>query len=65
MLLLTSSFHLLPRSLQAEQASLSHVVDLLSLIVVTAIWALCPGDILAVVGGWAKDKLTEVRYYYS
>uniref|UniRef100_A0A3B5LHH7 Metalloendopeptidase OMA1, mitochondrial n=1 Tax=Xiphophorus couchianus TaxID=32473 RepID=A0A3B5LHH7_9TELE len=43
----------------AEQASLSHVVDLLSLIVVTAIWALCPGDILAVVGGWAKDKLTE------
>ncbi|XP_007550656.1 metalloendopeptidase OMA1, mitochondrial-like isoform X1 [Poecilia formosa] len=46
----------------AEQASLSHVVDLLSLIVVTAIWALCPGDSLALVGGWAKDKLTELMF---
>ncbi|KAM4740147.1 metalloendopeptidase OMA1, mitochondrial isoform 3-T4 [Anableps anableps] len=47
---------------QAEQASLSHVVDLLSLILVTAIWALCPGDSLAVLGGWAKDKLTELMF---
>ncbi|KAM4740145.1 metalloendopeptidase OMA1, mitochondrial isoform 2-T3 [Anableps anableps] len=46
----------------AEQASLSHVVDLLSLILVTAIWALCPGDSLAVLGGWAKDKLTELMF---
>uniref|UniRef100_A0A3Q2GL65 Metalloendopeptidase OMA1, mitochondrial n=1 Tax=Cyprinodon variegatus TaxID=28743 RepID=A0A3Q2GL65_CYPVA len=49
----------------AEQASLSHVVDLLALILVTAIWALCPTDSLALLGGWAKDKLIEVRYYYS
>ncbi|XP_012721900.2 metalloendopeptidase OMA1, mitochondrial [Fundulus heteroclitus] len=46
----------------AEQASLSHVVDLLSLVLVTAIWALCPGDSLAVLGGWAKDKLTELMF---
>ncbi|MED6287008.1 metalloendopeptidase [Characodon lateralis] len=46
----------------AEQASLSHVVDLLSLILVTAIWALCPGDSLALLGGWAKDKLMELMF---
>uniref|UniRef100_A0A1A8HSM5 Metalloendopeptidase OMA1, mitochondrial n=3 Tax=Nothobranchius TaxID=28779 RepID=A0A1A8HSM5_NOTKU len=46
----------------AEQASLSHIVDLLSLILVTAIWALCPGDFLALLGGWAKDKLTELMF---
>lgn len=46
----------------AEQASLSHVVDLLSLILVTAIWALCPRDSLAVLGGWAKDKLMELMF---
>ncbi|XP_013883286.1 metalloendopeptidase OMA1, mitochondrial [Austrofundulus limnaeus] len=46
----------------AEQASLSHVVDLLSLLVVTAIWVLCPADSLAVLGGWAKDKLTELIF---
>ncbi|XP_061593086.1 metalloendopeptidase OMA1, mitochondrial isoform X2 [Cololabis saira] len=46
----------------AEQASLSHVVDLLSLILVTAIWAMCPGDSLAVLGSWAKDKLTELMF---
>ncbi|KAM9762313.1 metalloendopeptidase OMA1, mitochondrial isoform 1-T1 [Menidia menidia] len=46
----------------AEQASLSHVVDLLSLILVTAIWAMCPADSLAVLGQWAKDKLTELMF---
>ncbi|XP_041862351.1 metalloendopeptidase OMA1, mitochondrial isoform X2 [Melanotaenia boesemani] len=46
----------------AEQASLSHVVDLLSLILVTAIWAMCPGDSLAVLGQWAKDKITELIF---
>uniref|UniRef100_A0A1A7X1B5 Metalloendopeptidase OMA1, mitochondrial n=2 Tax=Iconisemion striatum TaxID=60296 RepID=A0A1A7X1B5_9TELE len=46
----------------AEQASLSHVVDFLSLILVTAIWALFPGDFLALLGGWAKDKLTELMF---
>ncbi|XP_037830180.1 metalloendopeptidase OMA1, mitochondrial isoform X2 [Kryptolebias marmoratus] len=46
----------------AEQASLSHVVDLLSLILLTAIWVLCPGDSLALLGGWAKDKLTQLMF---
>lgn len=45
---------------QAEQASLSHVVDLLSLILLTAIWAVCPRDSLAVLGHWVQSKLTEV-----
>ncbi|TKS74911.1 Metalloendopeptidase OMA1, mitochondrial [Collichthys lucidus] len=36
----------------AEQASLSHVVDLLSLILLTAIWAVCPRDSLALLGQW-------------
>ncbi|XP_038162860.1 metalloendopeptidase OMA1, mitochondrial isoform X2 [Cyprinodon tularosa] len=50
--------------LPAEQASLSHVVDLLALILVTAIWALCPTDSLALLGGWAKDKLIELMFHH-
>ncbi|XP_035503447.1 metalloendopeptidase OMA1, mitochondrial isoform X2 [Scophthalmus maximus] len=46
----------------AEQASLSHVVDLLSLILLTAIWALCPRDSLALLGQWAQDKLTQLMF---
>lgn len=46
---------------QAEQASLSHVVDLLSLILLTAIWAVCPRDSLALLGQWVQDKLSQVR----
>lgn len=49
------SFH------QAEQASLSHVVDLLSLILLTAIWAVCPRDSLALLGQWVQEKLSQVR----
>ena len=54
---------LLPSALlpQAEQASLSHVVDLLSLILLTAIWAVCPRDSLAVLGHWVQEKLSQVR----
>ncbi|AWP11277.1 putative metalloendopeptidase OMA1 mitochondrial [Scophthalmus maximus] len=48
--------------LPAEQASLSHVVDLLSLILLTAIWALCPRDSLALLGQWAQDKLTQLMF---
>lgn len=46
----------------AEQASLSHVVDLLSLILLTAIWAICPRDSLALLGQWVQGKLTELMF---
>lgn len=46
----------------AEQASLSHVVDLLSLILLTAIWAICPRDSLALLGQWAQNKLTQLMF---
>uniref|UniRef100_A0A8C6TF49 Metalloendopeptidase OMA1, mitochondrial n=1 Tax=Neogobius melanostomus TaxID=47308 RepID=A0A8C6TF49_9GOBI len=46
----------------AEQASLSHVVDLLSLILLTAIWAICPRDSLALLGHWAQEKLTQLMF---
>uniref|UniRef100_A0A3Q1GM21 Metalloendopeptidase OMA1, mitochondrial n=1 Tax=Acanthochromis polyacanthus TaxID=80966 RepID=A0A3Q1GM21_9TELE len=46
----------------AEQASLSHVVDLLSLILLTAIWAVCPRDSVAVLGQWVQGKLTELMF---
>lgn len=46
----------------AEQASLSHVVDLLSLILLTAIWAICPRDSLALLGHWAQQKLTQLMF---
>ncbi len=45
---------------QAEQASLSHVVELLSLLLLTAIWAICPRDSLAVLGQWVQGKLVQV-----
>lgn len=56
LVILHSSAHL-----QAEQASLSHVVDLLSLIFLTAIWAVCPRDSLALLGQWVQDQLSQVR----
>ncbi|XP_054459060.1 metalloendopeptidase OMA1, mitochondrial [Anoplopoma fimbria] len=46
----------------AEQASLSHVVDLLSLILLTAIWAVCPRDSLALLGQWVQDKLSQLMF---
>lgn len=46
----------------AEQASLSHVIDLLSLILLTAIWAVCPRDSLAVLGQWVQDKLSQLMF---
>lgn len=45
---------------QAEQASLSHILDLLSLVLLSAIWALCPRDSLAVLGHWVQQKLSQV-----
>lgn len=46
----------------AEQASLSHVVELLSLILLTAIWAICPRDSLAVLGQWIQTKLVQFLF---
>lgn len=46
---------------QAEKASLSHIVDLMSIVVLTAIWAVCPRDSLAVLGHWVQEKLSQVR----
>lgn len=46
----------------AEQASLSHVVDLLSLVLLTAIWAVCPRDSLALLGQWVQDKLSQLMF---
>ncbi|XP_029286381.1 metalloendopeptidase OMA1, mitochondrial [Cottoperca gobio] len=46
----------------AEQASLSHVVDLLSLILLTAIWAMCPQDSLALLGQWVQNKLSQLMF---
>ncbi|XP_056133419.1 metalloendopeptidase OMA1, mitochondrial [Lampris incognitus] len=46
----------------AEQASLSHVVDFLSLILLTAIWAICPRDSLAVLGQWIQGKLVQLMF---
>ncbi|XP_029939372.1 metalloendopeptidase OMA1, mitochondrial [Salarias fasciatus] len=46
----------------AEKASLSHVLDLLSVVLLTAIWAMCPKDSLALVGQWAQDKLKQLMF---
>uniref|UniRef100_A0A665VVF9 Metalloendopeptidase OMA1, mitochondrial n=1 Tax=Echeneis naucrates TaxID=173247 RepID=A0A665VVF9_ECHNA len=46
----------------AEQASLSHVLDLLSLILLSAIWAVCPRDSLALLGQWVQDKLVQLMF---
>ncbi|KAM9848414.1 metalloendopeptidase OMA1, mitochondrial [Aulostomus maculatus] len=46
----------------AEQASLSHVVDLLSVILLTAIWAVCPRDSLALLGQWVQNKLSQLMF---
>ncbi|XP_029905833.1 metalloendopeptidase OMA1, mitochondrial [Myripristis murdjan] len=46
----------------AEQASLSHVVDFLSLILLTAIWAVCPRDSLALLGQWIQSKLVQLMF---
>lgn len=46
----------------AEQASLSHVLDLLSVVLLTAIWAVCPRDSLALLGQWVQEKLTQLMF---
>ncbi|XP_019147432.1 metalloendopeptidase OMA1, mitochondrial [Corvus cornix cornix] len=46
----------------AEKASLVHLLDFLSLIFLTMIWAICPRDSLAVVGQWIQSKLQEFMF---
>ncbi|XP_039592049.1 metalloendopeptidase OMA1, mitochondrial [Polypterus senegalus] len=46
----------------AEQASLVHFVDFLSLILLMAIWAVCPRDSLALVGQWIQSKLVQFLF---
>lgn len=46
----------------AEKASLSHIVDLMSVIVLTAIWAVCPRDSLALLGHWVQEKLSQLIF---
>ncbi|MCI4389346.1 hypothetical protein PGIGA_G00096950 [Pangasianodon gigas] len=46
----------------AEQASLAHVLDLLSMILLTMIWAICPRDSLALLGQWIQGKLVEILF---
>ncbi|XP_034035101.1 metalloendopeptidase OMA1, mitochondrial [Thalassophryne amazonica] len=57
------SSHILPGPLfQAEKASFSHAVDMLSLILLTAIWAVCPRDSLALLVQWVQDKLVQLTF---
>ncbi|KAL2085671.1 hypothetical protein ACEWY4_018991 [Coilia grayii] len=46
----------------AEQASMSHVLDFLSLILLTALWAVCPRDSLAMLGQWIQGKLVQYMF---
>ncbi|MBN3318053.1 OMA1 Metalloendopeptidase, partial [Atractosteus spatula] len=46
----------------AEQASMSHIVDFFSVILLTAIWAICPRDSLAVLGQWIQGKLVQFMF---
>ncbi|KAL1022491.1 hypothetical protein UPYG_G00028420 [Umbra pygmaea] len=46
----------------AEQASVSHVVDALALVLLTTIWALCPRDSLAMLGHWIQTKLQQLLF---
>lgn len=46
----------------AEQASLSHVLDLLSMVLLTMIWAMCPRDSLALLGQWIQGKLVQLLF---
>ncbi|KAJ8388472.1 hypothetical protein AAFF_G00133480 [Aldrovandia affinis] len=47
----------------AEQATMTHVVDFFSVILLTAIWAACPRDSLAVVGQWIQTKLVQFMFH--
>ncbi|KAF5900459.1 histone H2A deubiquitinase MYSM1-like, partial [Clarias magur] len=46
----------------AEQATLSHVLDVLSMLLLTMIWAICPLDSLSLLGQWIQGKLIEILF---
>ncbi|XP_054429824.1 metalloendopeptidase OMA1, mitochondrial isoform X2 [Pteronotus mesoamericanus] len=46
----------------AEKASVVHLLDFLSLIFLTMIWAICPRDSLAILGQWLQSKLQEYLF---
>uniref|UniRef100_A0A8C9QU04 Metalloendopeptidase OMA1, mitochondrial n=3 Tax=Scleropages formosus TaxID=113540 RepID=A0A8C9QU04_SCLFO len=46
----------------AEKTSMSHVVDFLSFIFLTAIWLVCPRDSLAVLGQWIQSQLMQFMF---
>ncbi|KAJ3600046.1 hypothetical protein NHX12_033998, partial [Muraenolepis orangiensis] len=51
--------HEMAHAILGHSASLSHVVDFLSLILLTSIWAVCPRDSMAVLGHWVQGKLVQ------
>ncbi|XP_070602111.1 metalloendopeptidase OMA1, mitochondrial [Erythrolamprus reginae] len=46
----------------AEKANLMHFLDFFSLILLTTIWAVCPQDILAVIGQWIQGRFQELLF---
>lgn len=50
---------------QAEHASASHVVDFLSMFLLTMLWVVCPRNSLAMLGQWIQGRLAEVRFCSS
>ncbi|XP_033007889.1 metalloendopeptidase OMA1, mitochondrial isoform X2 [Lacerta agilis] len=48
--------------LPAEKASLMHFVDFVLLILLIMIWAVCPGDSLAIVGHWLQAWFQELLF---
>ncbi|KAJ7332664.1 hypothetical protein JRQ81_014844 [Phrynocephalus forsythii] len=46
----------------AEKGSLEHILDFLSLILLTMIWAVCPRDSLAIVGQWIQARFQELLF---
>lgn len=46
----------------AEQAGVSHVLELLSVVLLIAIWAMCPHDSLSMLGHWVQGKLRELLF---
>ncbi|XP_062306079.1 metalloendopeptidase OMA1, mitochondrial [Osmerus eperlanus] len=46
----------------AEEASVSHILDFLFVLLLTAIWAVCPRDSLAVLGQWIQDQLKKILF---
>uniref|UniRef100_A0ABM5G812 Metalloendopeptidase OMA1, mitochondrial n=1 Tax=Pogona vitticeps TaxID=103695 RepID=A0ABM5G812_9SAUR len=46
----------------AEKGSVEHILDFLSLILLTMIWALCPRDSLAIISQWIQARFQELLF---